>query len=443
MKVRNAAGVTAQLKAESENALPVFAAEGGFSRKPRPKVLVRQNDVSNRWLDLVAFDKPPLRPQLSGLELEYRIIQLYSRDAGKREAKISFNVGQGTQDIGFRNDVDILFNCLPSTDVILRVLDEHGKPATASFLIRDAQGAVVGFAHSGFGLAVNSDALPNYEMPKFDGIGANEYVVDVAHDAVDFISTVDTPSVWELNIWYHTLNCGYRTCISGETDFPCIYGDRVGLGRVYARIDGKLDYDKWVDSVQRGRTYVSDGKSHLMDFRVNGLPVGTNGSELKLGGPENVKVNVKVSARLDQKPNEALRALRYDKQPYWDIERARIGDTREVPVELIVNGEPVARRNILADGSVNDVVFDTRIERSSWVAVRILPTSHTNPIFLTVGGKPIRASRKSAEWCLRAVDQCWSQKLVRISAKERADAEKAYDHAREAYKRILAESDTR
>src|SRR5262249_36288630 len=293
-----------------------------------------------------------------------------------------------------------------------------------------AQGAVVGFAHSGWGLEVKTDALPNYDMPKFDGIGANEYVVDVTHDAVDFISTVDTPSVWELNIWYHTLNCGFRTRVSGETDFPCIYGERVGLGRVYAKIDARLDYDGWVESVRQGRTYVSDGKSHLMDLRVNGLLVGTNGSELKLSEPQTVKVAVKVSARLDEKPNESLRALGYEKQPYWDIERARIGNTREVPVELIVNGEPVARRNILADGSVNDVAFDTRIERSSWIAVRILPTSHTNPIFVTVGGKPIRASRRSAEWCLKAVDQCWSQKSPKISAKERNDAEKAYEHAR-------------
>ena len=27
--------------------------------------------------------------------------------------------------------------------------------------------------------------------------------------AVDFVSTVDTPYVWELNMWYQTLNCGY------------------------------------------------------------------------------------------------------------------------------------------------------------------------------------------------------------------------------------------
>ncbi|HXG68943.1 MAG TPA: CehA/McbA family metallohydrolase, partial [Blastocatellia bacterium] len=145
VKVRNEAGVTAQLKAESPNALPVFARgknpniEGGFSFSPRPEQTISQREVADRWLDLSMFDKPPLMPRLSGLELEYRIIQLYSRDAGKREAKLSFNVGQGTQDIGFRNDVDILFHCRPSTDVTLRVLDERGKPTTASFIIRDAQ----------------------------------------------------------------------------------------------------------------------------------------------------------------------------------------------------------------------------------------------------------------------------------------------------------------
>ncbi|MGH9937687.1 MAG: CehA/McbA family metallohydrolase, partial [Blastocatellia bacterium] len=136
VKIRNEAGVTAQLKAESPNALPVYATS---RRDPRPPQRVTRRDVMDRWLDLAMFDKPPLKPTLSGLELEYRIIQLYSRDAGKREAKISFNVGQGTQDIGFRNDADILFNCRPTADVTLRVFDEHGKPTTASFIIRDAQ----------------------------------------------------------------------------------------------------------------------------------------------------------------------------------------------------------------------------------------------------------------------------------------------------------------
>src|SRR5207248_3937788 len=84
-----------------------------------------------------------------------------------------------------------------------------------------------------------ADTLPDYAMPLFDGIGANECVVDAVHGVCDFISSVDTPAVWELNCWYHTLNCGMTTRISGETDFPCIYGDKVGLGGIYVKLDGK------------------------------------------------------------------------------------------------------------------------------------------------------------------------------------------------------------
>jgi hypothetical protein len=634
VKVRNEAGVTAELKAESPNALPVFSGSKG---SPRPDQTITQRDVRDRWLDLAMFKKPPFTAYLSGLELEYRIIQLYSRDAGKREAKLSFNVGQGTQDIGFRNDTDILFNCRPAADLTFRVLDERGRPTTGHFIIRDAQGhvypsqakrlapdfyfhpqvyradgekiklpagdylveytrgpeyliktqaikmvegkpqtatfrlerwidpaglgwysgdhhihaagcmhyetpsegvlpedmirhilgeglnvgavltwgpcyyyqkqffeakdhklstgenlmrydvevsgfpsshaghlvllrlkdqdypgakvledwptwdlpilkwgksqgAIVGFAHSGWGLELQTDELPNYQVPRFDGIGANEYIVDVTHDAVDFISTVDTPAHWELNIWYHTLNSGFRTRISGETDFPCIYGERVGLGRNYVKLD-KLSYDGWADGVRDGRSYVSDGKSHLIDFRVNDLMVGTQGSELKLERPQGVRVSARVAALLPEGSNEKISKLRTNQKPYWDLERARIGSSREVPVELIVNGQPVAEKKLLADGQMRDFSFDVKIERSSWVALRIRTSSHSNPIFVIVGDKPIRASRRSAEWCLKAVDQCWTQKSRRIAEKERAQAEAAYEHARQVYRRILAESE--
>ena len=83
----------------------------------------------------------------------------------------------------------------------------------------EASGRGRGLRAFGLGLESKSGALPNYDLPRFDGIGANEYIVDVTHDAVDFISTVDTPAPWELNIWYHTLNAGFRARISGETDF--------------------------------------------------------------------------------------------------------------------------------------------------------------------------------------------------------------------------------
>lgn len=642
VKVRNDAGVTAQLRAASPNALPVYARgvsdiPGGFSLDPRPKQKITPGEIANRWLELSMFDKPPLEAKLSGLALEYRVVQLHSRDRGRREARLGFDVGQGSQDIGFRNDVPVLFDCLPSKDVTLRVLDEKGRPTTASFVIRDpqgrqypaktkrlapdlsfhpqvyradgervrlpagtytveftrgpeyvkqretltvrtgqrpeqwsfrlkrwidpagmgwysgdhhihaagcshyeaptqgvlpkdmirhivgeglnvgdvltwgpcyyfqkqffeakvnslstpenlmrydvevsgfpsshaghltllglreqdypgaetieewptwdlpvlkwakAQGAAVGFAHSGWGLEVKSQELPNYELPRFDGIGANEYVVDVTHDAVDFISAVDTPAVWELNVWYHTLNSGFRTRLAGETDFPCIYGERVGMGRSYVHLGGALDYDAWVRGLREGRSYVSDGRSHLLDFKVDDLALGTQGSELQLKGPRRVRVTARVAALLQPEPDAAVRGRRPDQTPYWDVERARVGATREVPVEVVVNGRAVFSKNIVADGSLQDLSVEVHLERSSWVALRILPSSHTNPIFVLVGGQPVRASRRSAQWCLRAVDQCWAQKAPQISARERSEAERAYEHARRVYRKIAEE----
>src|SRR5436309_6603837 len=84
-----------------------------------------------------------------------------------------------------------------------------------------------------------------------------------------------------------------------------------------------------------------------------------------------------------------------------------------------------------------------KVERSSWVAMRVLASSHTNPVFVVVGNKPIRASRRSAEWCLKGVDQCWSQKekFIRQHPDELEGARRDYDHARETYRRILSEGE--
>ena len=636
VKVLNEANVTAPLRVESPNSGNTYVRSDG---SPEPAHQLTGRDVRDRWAAISIYDKRPMPPRLSGLAIEYVILEVFSREIGQRSAQIAFNVGQGTQDVGFRNDVAILFTAQPARLMTIRIRDENGKPGTASLTIRDrfdriypnqskrlapdfpfqpqiyrsdgesirlpdgdytvvatggpeyvsqtkqlsvqssgpheiaftlerwidpprlgwfsgdhhvhaagcshyqnptegvlpedmtrqilgealnigsvltwgpcyyyqkqfftgqdnplskperlmhydlevsgfpsshsghlvllglkdqdypkthriedwpswdlpilkwakSQGAVVGFAHSGFGLQVQDRELPSYEMPPFDGIGANEYIVDVTHsNAVDFISTVNTPSVWELSIWYHTLNVGFRTRISGETDFPCVYDSRVGLGRTYARVDGRLSFGGWLSGLRNGRSYVSDGKSHLLNFSVDGVEVGQNGSELKLPGARVVRARLLVSAYLNPQAQETLRTRPIDQQPFWDIERARIGATRDVPLEVVVNGKVVATKNVTADGVLREVTFDLPIERSSWIALRILPSSHTNPVFALVDGKPIRASRRSAEWCLTAVNQCWTQKAPAIRAAEQADARAAYNHARDVYTRLIAESD--
>ena len=142
--------MTAELRAVSPNGQSLY--EGGLGLdRVRQGILRRlqagddapaSDEFAGSVAGLQMYDKQPLRGELSGLNLEYRIIQLYSRDAGKREAKISFNVGQGTQDIGSRNDADVLFTCLPASEVTFRVRDENKAPATAMFVIRDKQDRV-------------------------------------------------------------------------------------------------------------------------------------------------------------------------------------------------------------------------------------------------------------------------------------------------------------
>jgi hypothetical protein len=645
VKVHNQAGVTAPLRCSSPNAGPMHDAWRGDSEPPQT---ITKADVAQRWLDVGLYTKPPMNERLSGLELEYCILELFSRDRGKREAKLVFDVGQGTQELGFRSEVNVLFDCAPSIPVTLEVLDDDGTPTMGQFTIRDArdrvyparsrrlapdfffhdqvyrahgehvllpagkyhiaytrgpeyrvlerdievpaaekhterfrlkrwinlaaagwfsgdhhvhaagcahyssptqgvtpadmmrhitgedlnvgcvltwgpcwyhqkkffdgkvhplstprnimrydvevsgfpsshaghvvllrlteddypgtkrtedwpswdlpilkwgkeQGGVVGFAHSGFGLAVPGNSLPTYDMPAFDGIGANEYIVDVAHDACDFISAVDTPIIWELNIWYHTLNCGFTTRISGETDFPCVYGERVGYGRGYVKLDpdAPIDFDRWVEGIHDGRSYCCDGRTHLFDLEIDGLGVGEPGeggraSVLAVKGGQRIKIKCKAAGLLPEESKQELETRDlgeyWGEQPYWHIERARVKDTRQVPVELIVNGQAVDQRLIEADGRVDELEFEYTPERSSWIALRILPAAHTNPIFVEVDGAPIRASKRSAQWCLDAVEQCWKSKSPHIREAEREAARAAYDHAAAIYQKILGEA---
>ena len=681
VKVKNEASSSAELQVDSPNAQFPFQ-RFEWNPNDQKEKAISAGQVANRFLEVQLYKNRPLLPSLSGLLLEYAVVQVYSKDKGQREAKIGFNIGQGSQDIGFRNEVPVLFSIAPAVKVVLRVRDHDGTPTMASFVIADgvqrtsanptdksdfrltgyarefnidnaylgqktltgiyplpsrrvaetdeypdfyfhpqvyradgehvflppgtytvtysrgpeyltqtkqvtipegvdsttlsfdltrwihlaslgfhsadhhihaagcshyempqegvnpkamwrqilgedlnigsslawgpswyhqktfftgkdepfsntqnrlrndveisgfpssdnghlvllrlkeddypgtkkikdwptwtlpimqwakAQGGVVGYAHSGWGLepVTPTKALPFYEMPKMDGIGANEFIVTVTQNVVDFYSAGDTPPAWELTMWYHSLNSGFRPKLSGETDFPCIFDERVGLARSYFKTDGPLSYDGFVEAIKQGRAYVSEGHAHLMNFAVNGLEVGTKNSQLAFAGKQTVNIAATVAAYLPEQQDELGAAIaRRDpsQQPYWHMERARIGTSRKVAVELIVNGFPVDTTEITADGKLTDVRFSYPIARSSWVALRVYPGAHTNPIFVEIGGKPI-AEPNSIDWCLKAVDKCWQQKATHISATEKPAAEKAYESARQVYRKRLQETE--
>ncbi len=683
VKVHNQAHISAALVASSPNASPLFYTSTNAPRMDKKNRLT-PGKIDNSFLQIAVYRERPLQSNLSGLELEYAVVQLYTKKKGKREAEIGFNVGQGTQDIGFRNTINILFDIKPAVKMIFEVKDEDNAPVMASFIITDgierfsrskvrrmrypwrdweqdkqvfhpdsfpdagklrgiyplpsrrlaardefpdnffqpqvyratgeyvylppgkydveytrgpeyleqhreivipenkdsikisfrlkrwihmadlgwysadhhihaagcahyespeegvppldmfrqikgedlnlgsnltwgpswyhqkqyftgkdnplsdrhnllrydievsgfpsshaghvvllnlkeddypnttlieqwpswtlpvlqwakSQGGVTAYAHSGWGLEpiMPTTDLPNYVTPKMDGIGANEYVVTVTNNVIDYYSLGDTPVPWELNMWYHTLNCGFRTRIGGETDFPCISDEKVGQGRTYAKVEEGLNFSSIMKAVKSGRSYVSDGFSHLIDFKINNASAGQENSELSIAANSSLNIEVKAAALLPEHQDERgsyIASCLPDQFPFWNIERARIGLTRNVFVELIYNGKSVEKKQITADGKWNTVKFNYKIEKSGWFAIRVNSSSHTNPIFVLSDEKPIR-ERLSAVWCRDAVDQCWKTKNANIRKSELDAARQAYDHARKVYETIIREAE--
>jgi hypothetical protein len=621
-----------------------------------------------RFLEVELFQVPPMTPNLSGLKVEYLLGLIYSSESGKREATLSVDVGQGTQDLGFRAEAPVLFDVKPGIPVIVSITDFDGKPTTGRFTFVDklnhvypplpkrlapdfffqkqiyrhdggtvllppgeltmtygrgpeyslvtktitipdkgessiavklerwvnpvdygfysgdhhihaagcqhytnptegvhapdmflhvkgeglnvgcnltwgpcyeyqrqffeptanklsepftvlkydvevsgfgsqalghvcllnlrdqtypgsdgtktkgwptwttplmkwakAQGAYAGYAHSANGLAVNDPAaakrilaagkdallpedfkvidengdgalsedelvksvkrskerLPNLVVPEMNGIGAQEICVTTAQGICDFISAMDTNRLQEWNCWYHLMNCGYPLKASGETDFPCISGGRVGEGRVYVQLGkiDRIDYAQWCEGVGKGRSYVSDGYAHALRFTAGGKTIGET---LALDAAGTVAVKATVAFAAEQQLGTAPGAT----------------TTKEAVrrVELVVNGRVAASQEVPADNREHELSFDVPIERSSWVALRHFPQLHTNPVTVLVGGKPIRASRKSALWCIGVIEQLWRVRGQGIAEAERAEAKKTFDWAIEEYRRIAAES---
>ena len=565
VKVHNNAGTTPTLVIKSP--------QGGSVGRRSSLAITGVHDFTNgavdlveartRWLAISNTNPPPLATALSGLSLEYRIVQLYSRDAGEREASLQADAGWGEQDLGYRSSVPILFQCLPAQAIGLHILDERGKPSIASLLITDAlgrvypaqtkrsapdlnfqphiyryngeslglpggeytveysrgpeyhldrkplrlemgtaagttpatlalalhrwvtpsehgyysgdthihaagcshyesptegvtplvmarqsegealdlgsvlnwgpgfdyqkqffsghalnappvsphpapasmpqgmphdahaisaeedalamaavqhaadasgahsllrydvevsgfpsshcghlvllqlsddrfpgtrsiddwpswnvpilrwakqQGAAVGYAHSAHGLVVDSTSLPNLVIPPFNSMGANEFIADVTQPGlVDFISGCDLWPFAELNIWYHTLNCGFHTAFAGETDFPCLTDACVGGGRSYAALakapEGDAGYAAWLHALLHGSSYFGDGRSHLFDFRINGRL--RSEADFSLPAASTVEITATVCARLEPEPNPSTEKIRraspYDK----------------------------------------------------------------------------------------------------------------------------------
>jgi hypothetical protein len=151
-----------------------------------------------------------------------------------------------------------------------------------------------------------------------------------------------------------------------------------------------------------------------------------------------VALKATVAAWLDETPADPNTEV----EGYgWHLERARLGTSRSVPLEVVLNGNAVERAVVLADGQPRTATLEVNIERSNWRFSSCRPL--TGPIVVRVAGHPVRASRRSAEWCLGCLEVVWAKHAHRIRESERAVAAAAWDHARASYRQTSTNAKSR
>jgi hypothetical protein len=234
-----------------------------------------------------------------------------------------------------------------------------------------AQGALLGYVHP-----FDSDPAPDDTTRPLTA----EFPVDVALGKVDYyeaLGFVDDPMA-TARVWYRALNCGFRLPAGAGTDamanFASLRGP-VGMNRVYVRTGGALDQRRLLDSLRAGRSFATNGP--LLDFRLAGRGLG---EELALAAPGG-----DVTAHVWLRSNVPVDHL-----------------------EIVGNGEVVREIPLTGDRTRADVDLRLPVHASGWYLLRarsdraiepvldLYPYATTSPIYVTVGGAPVRSPEDAA-----------------------------------------------
>ena len=184
------------------------------------------------------------------------------------------------------------------------------------------------------------------------------------------------------------------------------------------RIDGEFTYQRWIDNLKAGRTFVTNGP--MFEFTVNGKMAG---STVKLKGAGEVKVEGRVVSQ-------------------YPINR----------VEVIYNSEVIAAAKI-DDAALNVQIDESvSIPRSGWIALRAAgpphpdqPSGtvfgHTSAVYVEVKNKPISA-QEDAEYFIKWIDRLRTdvRRRNRIPSRHQVHVESQISAAREVYNKLLTNS---
>lgn len=274
---------------------------------------------------------------------------------------------------------------------------------TDIFRLGRAQGALGGYVH------------PFSSNPARVGYAnARGFPVDLALGTFTYLEVMTSASYARntARVWHRALNCGFRVTASGGED--SITGlhrtPAIGAARMYAHLGDRLAWDRWVDAVRDGRTFVTNGP--LVELSINGEIPGGSVRLPAEGG------SVEVDARMETA---------------FPVDR----------LELVRNGEVLERIPLRDGGRAGSLRKRIQVDRSGWYTLRaltdkpVLPIDDTNlhgetgPVYVYCGDQPIR-SREDAEYFMLWIDDITQQALRHPGWRSEREREHVLAQFREA-----------
>lgn len=214
---------------------------------------------------------------------------------------------------------------------------------------------------------------------------SKEIYADFAQQATDGVELLQFAVYRGIGLegWYHMLNAGYHFPAIGASDYP--YCRALGDCRTYAYCGQQgADFSAWNRAIQQGRCFMTTGP--LVELSVNGqLPGDT--LALPAGGGK-----VRITARVESPTAEVSELL------------------------LLAGGEVVARKELPPEAAREKAVtwtVDLPVKQGTWLALRARSTgpggrenveAHTNPLWITVGGKG-QVNQASVRWLLARLEE--------------------------------------
>jgi hypothetical protein len=254
-----------------------------------------------------------------------------------------------------------------------------------------------------------------------------EVAVDIALGKVDSVDLLtwgdpmqakgDEPS--RVQAWYGFLNCGFRLPVTAGTD-KMFNTQIIGTPRVYVQLDAPLSYERWLDGIRRGRTFVTTGP--LLTLNVDG-----NGIGAALERARGSVVTVSATAR-SQLPILRLEILRNGL--VVDTASARSGsDELALTTRVTIDSSSWIAARVVSDAHLPyQTVF---LDRAEPIPV----FAHTSPIYVSVPGAPQHSSDDATRF-VRWVDEGteWITKRATFQAEaERQEMLELFERARRVY----------